>query len=69
MIAGAEDAALPPARARRLAAAVPGARFVELRGAGHLSALEQPEAVTSEMLRFLDGLAPGAHAAPAPAPA
>lgn len=67
VIAGAEDAALPPRRARRLAAAVPGARFVELLGAGHLSALEQPDAVTAEMLRFLDGLAPGAHAAPAPA--
>ena len=69
VMVGAEDAAQPPARARRLAAAIPGARLVEIPRAGHLSAIEQPEAVTAELVGFLEGLGRGAQAAPAPAPA
>jgi pimeloyl-ACP methyl ester carboxylesterase len=66
VLVGAEDAALPPARARRLAAALRGARIVEIPRAGHLSALEQPDAVTAELLAFLEGLAPEARASPVP---
>ena len=50
---GAEDVALPPARSRRTAAALPRATFVEVPEAGHLSAVEQPEAVTETILAFL----------------
>lgn len=56
VIVGEEDAALPPAHARELAGGVAGARLVAVPGAGHLSALEQPEAVTRAMLDFLGAL-------------
>lgn len=53
VIVGAEDVSLPPARSRRLAAQLPNATFHEIPGAGHLSAVEQPELVTAAMLEFL----------------
>jgi pimeloyl-ACP methyl ester carboxylesterase len=53
---GSEDRGLPPERSRRLARALPRARLVEIRGAGHLSTLEQPEAVTGAMLEFLGAI-------------
>jgi 3-oxoadipate enol-lactonase len=55
VLVGAEDRSLPPDRSRRLARALPRARLVEIPGAGHLSSLEQPAAVTSAMLDFLQG--------------
>ncbi len=54
VLVGSEDRSLPPERSRRLAAGLPQARLVEVPGAGHLSALEQPEAVTRAMLEFLE---------------
>jgi len=53
VIVGEEDASLPPVVSREIAEAVPGARLVTVPGAGHLSALEQPAAVTRAMLDFL----------------
>jgi pimeloyl-ACP methyl ester carboxylesterase len=44
VIVGAEDAVTPPAATRAWAARIRGARVVEIPGAGHLTALEQPEA-------------------------
>jgi len=41
--------------ARRLDAALPDATLHEVTGAGHLLALDQPEAVTQLILRHLDG--------------
>ncbi len=52
-LVGAEDAGAPPDTMRAMAAATPGARFVEIPDAGHLSALEQPEAVATALLDFL----------------
>ncbi len=54
VIVGDEDASLPPPLSREIADALPNASLVVIREAGHLSALEQPEAVTEAMLRFLD---------------
>jgi 3-oxoadipate enol-lactonase len=42
VIVGSEDALTPPAEAAALAAGVPGARLVEIAGAGHLPNLEAP---------------------------
>ncbi len=53
VLVGSEDRSLPPERSRRLAGALPRARLVEIQGAGHLSSLEQPQAVTDAMLGFL----------------
>lgn len=53
ILVGEEDRATPPARSRDIARAIPGAELVVIPEAGHLSALEQPEAVTAVMLDFL----------------
>ncbi|MFF5668920.1 4-carboxymuconolactone decarboxylase [Streptomyces hygroscopicus] len=57
VVAGREDPATPPAHAREIADAVPGASLLEIAGAGHLAGVERPEAVTSALLSHL------AHAA------
>lgn len=54
VIAGAEDRSLPPGLSRRIHDLLPESRFVEVLGAGHLSALEQPAIVNREILDFLD---------------
>jgi pimeloyl-ACP methyl ester carboxylesterase len=53
----ADDLVAPAARGRELAAAIPGARYTEIRDAGHYGYLEQPEAVNAAMLRFFAGQA------------
>ncbi|MEU6393533.1 3-oxoadipate enol-lactonase [Streptomyces sp. NPDC046939] len=45
VVAGREDPATPPAHAREIADAVPGAELVELAGASHLAVAERPDAV------------------------
>jgi pimeloyl-ACP methyl ester carboxylesterase len=62
VVAGAEDSLTPPDVARAMAAAIPGAGYVEIAGAGHLSNLEQPEAFTAALRAFLEG--PAAHRIP-----
>ena len=42
-------------RCASMAALVPGAEFVELADAAHISNLEQPERFTETVLRFLSG--------------
>lgn len=54
VVVGAEDALTPPVDARALAKPIPGARLVEISGAGHLSPLEQPEAFNRHLQEFLD---------------
>jgi pimeloyl-ACP methyl ester carboxylesterase len=49
VIAGEKDRLLPPRHARLIAAEVPHARLLELRGAGHCPMLEQPEAVNAAL--------------------
>jgi pimeloyl-ACP methyl ester carboxylesterase/acyl-CoA thioesterase FadM len=56
VLGGAEDALTPPSVMQALAGGVPGARFVEIPAAGHLSPLEQPLAVNGVLSGFLDGL-------------
>jgi 3-oxoadipate enol-lactonase/4-carboxymuconolactone decarboxylase len=53
VIAGAEDQATPPAHARRIAAAIPGARLEIVEGAAHLGNVERPDAFTSLILGHL----------------
>jgi 3-oxoadipate enol-lactonase len=53
VVVGAEDATAGPAIAREMAEAIPGARLTEIEAAGHLSSVEQPEAVTAALRRFL----------------
>ncbi len=59
VLVGEEDRSLPVADAEEIHAGLPDSRLVVIPKAGHLSTLEQPQAVTEAMLEFLDGLLPG----------
>jgi len=49
VIVGDRDRLTPPENARVISAAVPGSRLLELRGAGHCTMLEQPDAVNAAL--------------------
>jgi pimeloyl-ACP methyl ester carboxylesterase len=53
VVVGADDALTPPDRAAEMAAQIPGARQVVMPSCGHLSTLEQPDAVTRTLVDFL----------------
>jgi len=57
-VAGECDVSSTPAAVRRIADAIPGARFEVLSGAPHMLFIEQPDAVAEVMMRFLKSLAP-----------
>jgi pimeloyl-ACP methyl ester carboxylesterase len=52
VISGAEDSAVVPARARRTADLITGARFMTIPRAGHTSAIEEPDAVNAALGGF-----------------
>ena len=54
VLVGAEDVASTPAEMRGMAEAIPGAKFVEIPAAGHLSPLENPPAFNAAMLEFVE---------------
>jgi 3-carboxy-cis,cis-muconate cycloisomerase/3-oxoadipate enol-lactonase len=55
VIAGADDLAIPLARAEAIVAAIPKARLEVVAGAAHLANIEQPEQVTRLLLdHFID---------------
>ncbi|MCX3058606.1 bifunctional 3-oxoadipate enol-lactonase/4-carboxymuconolactone decarboxylase PcaDC [Streptomyces beihaiensis] len=62
VVAGREDPATPPERAREIADGVPRAELVELAGASHLAVAERPDAVTG-LLRAHFGRVAGAGTA------
>jgi pimeloyl-ACP methyl ester carboxylesterase len=47
---------VPPVNSELLAAALPNARTVVVEGAGHVVFTDRPDAVTTAMIAFLDGL-------------
>lgn len=53
VVVGAQDKALPPERSRRLAAALQ-VELIQVPDCGHLSTLEQPAVLQSEITGFLD---------------
>ncbi|MGH7498197.1 MAG: alpha/beta fold hydrolase [Gemmatimonadales bacterium] len=56
VIAGEEDQLIAPDVARRMADAIPGARFILIRGAGHLLSVEKGKEVARAMGEFLRDL-------------
>lgn len=50
---GADDVITPPEHAQEIADAIPGSRLVTIGDCGHLSALEQPAAVTKALTDWL----------------
>ena len=53
VICGAEDKAPPPALSRGLCHLIPGARYAEIDGAGHLTNLEKPDAFSCIVEKFV----------------
>ncbi|MDP9144995.1 MAG: alpha/beta hydrolase, partial [Actinomycetota bacterium] len=56
VVVGDQDQVTPPAVARGMAAAVPGAVLNIIPGAGHLPPIEQPLATTRVLTEFLQSL-------------
>jgi pimeloyl-ACP methyl ester carboxylesterase len=56
VVVGAEDALTPRPEAEKIAAAVKGAKLVEIPNAGHISNIENPEAFDAALRGFLDAL-------------
>jgi pimeloyl-ACP methyl ester carboxylesterase len=54
VLVGAQDAATPPALSEEMAADIPGARLVQIPQCGHLSTMERPEAVTRELVAWMN---------------
>ncbi|RCS22071.1 3-oxoadipate enol-lactonase [Phyllobacterium salinisoli] len=52
-IASDQDGATPPALVRELADRIPGARFAEIPGCGHIPCVEQPDGYTALLRDFL----------------
>jgi pimeloyl-ACP methyl ester carboxylesterase len=53
VLVGDADELTPPERAAEIAAGIAGARLVTIAGSGHVSTLEQPDAVTRALLEWL----------------
>lgn len=53
VLVGEQDALTPPEMAHEMGAAIPGAKTVTIPNAGHISTLEQPEAVTTALVEWL----------------
>jgi pimeloyl-ACP methyl ester carboxylesterase len=53
VLVGDGDTLTPPKLSQEIAAAIPGARLVTVPGCGHLSTLEQPEAVNAALTEWL----------------
>ncbi|HEU4697773.1 MAG TPA: alpha/beta fold hydrolase [Gemmatimonadales bacterium] len=59
VVVGEHDAITPPTAARAMAEAIPGARYEEVAGAGHLTPVERPEATVRALREFLGGMKRG----------
>lgn len=55
VLTGADDVWSPPARHEEIAAAIPGARLEIIARSGHMTTMEQPDAVSATMRRWLLG--------------
>ena len=53
IVGGEHDALMPPDRATEMAAGIPSARQLVVPDCGHLSTLEQPQALTRALTEFL----------------
>jgi 3-oxoadipate enol-lactonase len=53
IVVGEEDAVTPPAVAEEMQRSIHGSELTVIRGAGHLSNVEQPEAFNGALARFL----------------
>jgi pimeloyl-ACP methyl ester carboxylesterase len=54
VLVGAQDAATPPHLSDEMVAAIPAARLATIPDCGHLATLERPEAVTRELITWMN---------------
>jgi pimeloyl-ACP methyl ester carboxylesterase len=54
VLVGEQDEATPPALSDEMAAGIPGARLVKIPDCGHLSTMERPQAVTKELVAWMN---------------
>lgn len=54
VLVGEHDAATPPRLSRELVGRLPDAGLATIAGAGHLSAMERPDDVATQIVRFLE---------------
>src|SRR5205807_5838907 len=59
VMCGALDQTTPPALARDVASAIPGAIYRDIEDSGHCPMLEQPEALVSMLESFMSGSGKG----------
>jgi 3-oxoadipate enol-lactonase len=55
VMVGTQDTVYPPQMARDIARRIPGAKLVEIEGAGHLSNLDRPDEFNAALRSFLEG--------------
>ena len=58
VVVGERDVLTPPADSEAMAAAIPGARLVTIPGAGHLTPMERPKAVSQALAEFYTSALP-----------
>ncbi len=56
VLVGAEDAISPPSEMQVIADKIPNAEFVVIPDAGHMTTMENPEAVNQALLAFIESL-------------
>lgn len=56
VMCGDEDHGAPPENSRQMAAMIDGARFVEIRQAGHIANIEQPAIFNTAVAEFYDAI-------------
>jgi pimeloyl-ACP methyl ester carboxylesterase len=56
VVVGAEDAISPPAEMQSIAEKIPRANFVVIPDAGHMTTMENPNAVNQALVTFIDSL-------------
>jgi len=54
LLCGSEDHGAPPENTRQMHTAIKGSRFVEIKQAGHISNIEQPDIFNQAVVAFLD---------------
>jgi 3-oxoadipate enol-lactonase len=59
VLCGSDDRVTPPALSRALVELIPGARYAEIAGAGHLTNLERPEAFDVAVSAFITDVEAG----------
>jgi 3-oxoadipate enol-lactonase len=56
IVYGEEDVATPPIKSQRIHAAIEGSKLIHIDHTGHISTVEQPDAVSNEIEAFLGNL-------------